>query len=171
MLGHDGDGQVSQPSGRKLKSISAGYFLACGRKPNEKPVCWGVGSEGQLSINNLKSRFRQLAAGYGHVCGIKLNRKPACRGDNTYGQSTPPNRKFRRIHPGMLVTCGHLPDLKVKCWGSDDELIVSTAPKSKLHSMSMDAYGKLACGVRKNKRTVVCWGDNFEGFSVPPSLR
>jgi len=169
--GYDGYGQVSGPNGKKLKSISAGVEFTCGRKPNDKPVCWGDNIYGQVDFGKINSRFKSVLAGSFHACGVKSNGKPVCHGHNSGGETIVPDKKVKKVYPGYYMTCIHMLNQKVRCRGTD-YYGITHRPNIKLHSMEMDSYSEHACGVKLNKRSVICWGSSDDGQDqIPPSLK
>ena len=103
--------QGSMPS-TTVRSVVAGYMMACAIGADSKAYCWGSDYDGGLGDGTtgtilrtpvpvaqgampVGSTIRQLAAGVKGACVVASDNKPYCWGDNSQGQigdSTTTNR-------------------------------------------------------------------------------
>ena len=90
-------------SGKTVKSISLGSYLACAIASDNLPYCWGIGSSGQIGngTNTLTNSLPKavtvsgqlsgktvstISAGLDHVCSVASDNKSYCWGSNANGQ-------------------------------------------------------------------------------------
>ena len=91
--------KAPSPSGSRsqgsFKSVSVGWYHACGDRTDNTLVCWGDNSLGQLGrgntkqdrkIHKVKGRWRSVTTSGWNTCGVKVSGKLKCWGRNLFGQ-------------------------------------------------------------------------------------
>jgi len=92
---------VNLGTGRKARSVAAGYLSTCALLDNGTAKCWGANIVGQL--------------GYGDLLG--RGAKPNDMGNNLPAIDFGTGRKVRSIAVGPFHVCAVLDNFAVKCWG------------------------------------------------------
>lgn len=86
-----------------MTGVAAGYSHTCGTTTNQRVLCWGHNSKGQLGIGNTTSHLRptevrnpanngpltgivQVAVGYLYTCALHTNGQAYCWGENDHGR-------------------------------------------------------------------------------------
>jgi alpha-tubulin suppressor-like RCC1 family protein len=140
--------------------ISAGDGHVCARHTGKSFSCWGTNAGGQLGIGDetldvdlpgkpheLPEEIRSLVSGAYHTCALLASGSVMCWGANTQGESgvASPSAPLFAPTPATLVdvklveiasgaasihNCGILADGSVRCWGSDDQGQLGSAPHS-----------------------------------------
>ena len=161
---------VLLPAGSVVTQLSSGSNHTCAVRASGRPVCWGLGVNGQLTggqvdrstpteVDLLLANTSEVAAGYQFTC-------------------------FRYVHPvfGPRVACagfdgeGALGDGTATGGAGDptpDDVVASADGATPLVGATQLATGRSsACVVLTNGR-VACWGTNtLASFGVPtPSIR
>jgi alpha-tubulin suppressor-like RCC1 family protein len=131
-----------------FKSITMGYFYACGLDAGGAAYCWGLNGIGQLGVGDSTGRATPTAVRGGLV--------------------------FKSIEAGEEVTCGVTTQGLAYCWGSNGfgELGIgaaSSAPSvqpapvaGNLTFTSLTVGAASVCGITVDG-TAYCWGDNHSG--------
>src|SRR5262249_34287024 len=79
-----------------FKTVAAGAYLTCARRPAGNVVCWGRNSDGQLGIGNTSITMGSvtgltnavaIAAGGYHTCALIVGGTVQCWGNNNFGQA------------------------------------------------------------------------------------
>ena len=168
-------GQATPPAGEKFVSISGGGDHTCGLRANGTLRCWGWRSFGATTPPDISDVESLSDHSYWHTCAIRESGAAICWGLNNRGQATAPaGVTFSSITSGDVHTCGLLqPSGAVRCWGSNYRWDGSpyygqaTPPEGERFSAISAGYNH-TCGLTLDGR-VVCWGDNTQGQSTPPS--
>jgi len=128
------------------ESLSAGNGHTCAiAKDNNRVLCWGRGSDGQLGNGSEQDRSapvelvpdltgaRNVSAGARHSCAVETDGRAVCWGRGIAGQlgyggfassSSPvsvPGTGFRDIAAGENHTCALRRSGEVLCWGKGSE--------------------------------------------------
>ena len=118
---------------------------SCGVTTDNRALCWGDGSHGQLgngtrSISSIPRRvsgtlqFRQISTGESVTCAVTMSNRAYCWGWNYWGpigDGTTTDRLtptavagslfFRQVSTGGVHTCGTTPGSVAYCWGNNGE--------------------------------------------------
>ena len=139
----------SMPLGRKAVEISAGSYHTCTMFDDGSVRCWGSNEFGQLGDGTTIERTTPVPVDLGE-------------GKSALG-----------ISSGGSHTCVVLNDLSVKCWGQNsngqlgdgtttDSSIPVHAAMSGEDVISVSAGSYHTCAIMEG-RSVMCWGDNWNG--------
>ena len=139
----------SMPLGRKAVEISAGSYHTCTVLDDGSVRCWGSNEFGQLGDGTEIERTSPVPVDLG-------------QGMSAIG-----------ISSGESHTCAVLNDRSIKCWGqnsngqlgdgtTEDRSSPVLVDMGGEDSLSVSAGSYHTCAITSN-RTVMCWGDNWNG--------
>jgi alpha-tubulin suppressor-like RCC1 family protein len=147
-------GYVSSLSGI-VKDFTVGYDFACALTNDNRVMCWGENSMGQLGnggggdetkpiqVTGFNGAVQSITAGGYHACALTADSYVFCWGSNTVGQLGNYDNGKVRVRPVSVYNIG---------------------PSS--HIISIAAGGYHTCAVQHkddNKNEVYCWGYNNAG--------
>ncbi|MDY2941077.1 MAG: cell wall-binding repeat-containing protein [Varibaculum sp.] len=134
--------QVTLPSGRTAKEVTAGVAHSCAIDVDGTAYCWGDNTYGQLGTGNTVNtkipkavstslKFKQINAGNNHTCAVTTAGKAYCWGNGAYyklGNNSTFNSftpvavsggfTFVQVVAGNNHSCGITSAGKAYCWGS-----------------------------------------------------
>jgi alpha-tubulin suppressor-like RCC1 family protein len=155
----------SQPravaGGLTFASIAAGDSFTCGLTTDQRVLCWGDNTVGELGNGSTTAsttpvpitateHFTALAAGYGHVCAIATTGAIYCWGANNTGQLGATVTDVCMI-PGFNYY-GDLVTTQVQC--SKKPIALPNTPGT--FSSLVASNG--TCGLTAGAQTAACWG-------------
>jgi hypothetical protein len=161
--GKNNFGQITVPSLRNPKLVSAGFYHTCSLD-EDGVKCWGSNAAGQANVPTLRNP-KLVSAGTYHTCALDDN-GVKCWGLIDDGQTKVPSLENPKlVSAGERHTCA-LDDNGVKCWGliDDGQTKVPSLENPKLVS----AGGRKTCALDDDG--VKCWGYNGYGEANVPSL-
>jgi hypothetical protein len=171
--GIDGSGAVqcwgsnsagqSSPSGGVFAQVSAGEQHSCAVSASGSILCWGSDSNGQSTPSG--GTFTQVSAGSSHTCAVNSGGAVQCWGYNSGGQASPPGGTFMQVSVGHDHTCGVTAGGAAQCWGLDS-FGQSSPPTGTFSQVSSGRW--FGCAVAQSLGTVVCWGEEGDGQTLPP---
>jgi cysteine-rich repeat protein len=165
-----GDMQTLQPislgTGKTVKEISTGFSHTCVVLSDDTVKCWGFNGTGGLGIGDTTNR-----GGGNNQMGDFLPTVPLGTG-----------RTAKHIQVGLDISCAHLDDDSVKCWGNGSYGALGQGNTQNLGDMmgelgdalpaidlgtgkklmELGARGSTPCA-RFDDGTFKCWGRNFAG--------
>jgi len=143
-------GQIQPPDGVYLQ-IRAGDQTACAVRSGDFFDCWGASAGVSIGTDTL-----DLGVVGGQTCLLRADKSIRCFGPSTNPAVGSKPGPFRRVGAGGGFGCGLNEDATLLCWGSDAHGIVSGLPAGEFLDLSTGVYH--ACAIKKDDRTVVCWG-------------
>ncbi len=155
--------------------ISAGWNHTCVIIGENRVVCWGSNTEGQLgdgsrtsrlkpvSVKNLSGRALAVAAGWGHTCVLMETGVVKCWGRNKSGElgngtnqrstepvDVPGLTGIVAIAAGDYHTCAVTGQGNIKCWGANDDGQLgdgsTAAPAQPVEVAGIDGVTGIAAG-------------------------
>ncbi len=147
-----GDLSISQstpPSG-EFDQVRSSVTSTCGIRPNQSVECWGGFGQVQFPIDTFYSQITER----GGRCGLKMDYTVVCLGI----QDLPASERNRV--PNSTCRCpipGYKSSSSCACTTSSDYTF----------SQLLETGTSHACGIRTDN-TVVCWGYDPEGQTLPP---
>ena len=141
--------KASMPLGRKAVGVSAGSYHTCSVLDDGSVRCWGSNEFGQLGDGTEIERTSPVVVDLG-------------QGISALG-----------ISSGESHTCAVLSDQSVKCWGqnsngqlgdgtTEDRSSPVLADMGGEDALLVSAGSYHTCAIMSD-RTVMCWGDNWNG--------
>lgn len=150
-------GSIGTPTvvqgGLKYKSVSAGYYNACGITTDDVAVCWGNGNSGRsgdgdpISTHNVleptpiqsEHKFSVINAGSAYTCALTVDGQAFCFGSNGSGQH------------------GN---------GRQGDGTATGVPQAVLGNHTFDVISNRfahTCGIKINEGELWCWGNYGNG--------
>ena len=169
-LDSDGLGPAATASLTTLSSIepklAVGASHSCSLNRRGEAVCWGLNTEGRLSVP--PELFLDLDGSLGYTCGIVEDTTLRCWGLGTAVALAPPPGQFVHISAGTTAACA-VPTAGggIDCWGSDAYGQISGAPTTS-GFIDIAVGDRHVCAIRSSG-SLVCWGGNsFDQTIAPP---
>ncbi len=165
---------VLPPSTPAFSKIAIGQTHGCGIRSVDSFVqCWGANDYGQANVPNNVA-YTSISASQQLTCVLReSNGRPECYGNNagTFVITLTPTVAMTAIAVGggNRNACGIVAaDSSVRCWGTDDDLLVSTEPSGTFSDLSVTFDG--ACAIRSDTSEAACWGTMFAGNPEPAGV-
>lgn len=139
--------------------IDAGDAHTCAVAVDNRAVCWGDNSDGQLGIGTTADLSCNIAGGGAHPC-------------RPHPTAVAGGLAFKTVSAGHHHSCGLTTAGEVFCWGGNDKgqlgvgtLASSRAPLKVTHTrpfVAVSAGGQHTCAV-DDQMALFCWGSNSAG--------
>ena len=149
--GFDDEGQLDVPTNAlRFVSIAAGADHNLAIAEDGSVIAWGRDDSGQTGVPGAVSSALNVAAGYSHSLALLASGLVVAWGDNSYGQTSLPDQ----LTPGYYTGPWWWP-----IWVNNPNWMpVQAIAAGRYHNLALLTNG-----------TLVAWGDNSFGQSLPPS--
>ena len=167
-------GQTSVPPGETFVAITASFDYTCGIRQDKSALCWGNVKD--QTVMYQQERFISISGGFDITCGLTVDGVVACWSRFLEEINYPlPNLKLSQLgshvsHGSEAYRCGLDSDGSAICWSTPlgREITLDRIPTSHVF-IDVSTGLSHGCGILEDG-LIVCWGDNRQNQSAPPTL-